>query len=71
MKIGQVFVKPTGINTTTNTFILIIMDLIMVIKLCIQPQLVLGQLYQQLSTGLSTSTGITTTSNFYHILKSK
>ena len=65
----QVFVKPTGINTITNTIHFDNHGFNQGDKIVYSTAVGIGSTLPTNITGLSTSTGITTTSNFYQVLK--
>ena len=65
----QVFVKPTGINTITNTVHFDNHGFNNGDRVVYSTAVGIGSTLPTTISGLSTSTGITTTSNFYHILK--
>ena len=65
----QVFVKPTGINTITNTIHFDNHGFNQGDKIVYSTAVGIGSTLPTNITGLSTYTGITTTSNFYQVLK--
>ena len=65
----QVFVKPTGINTITNTIHFNDHGFNQGDKIVYSTAVGVGSTMPTTITGLTTSTGITTTSNFYQVLK--
>ena len=65
----QVFVKPTGINTITNTIHFDEHGFNDGDKIVYTTAVGIGSTLPTTISGLTTSTGITTTSNFYQILK--
>ena len=65
----QVFVKPTGINTVTNTIHFDNHGFNNGDKIVYSTAVGIGSTLPTSISGLTTSTGITTTSNFYQILK--
>ena len=65
----QVFVKPIGINTITNVIHFDNHGFNNGDKIVYQTAVGIGSTLPTTITGLTTSTGITTTSNFYQILK--
>ena len=65
----QVFVKPIGINTITNVIHFDGHGFNNGDKIVYQTAVGIGSTLPTTITGLTTSTGITTTSNFYQILK--
>ena len=65
----QVFVKPVGINTITNVIHFDGHGFNNGDKIVYQTAVGIGSTLPTTITGLTTSTGITTTSNFYQVLK--
>ena len=65
----QVFVKPIGINTITNTIHFDSHGFNNGDKIVYQTAVGIGSTLPTTITGLTTSTGITTTSNFYQVVK--
>ena len=65
----QVFVKPTGINTITNTIHFDDHGFNHGDKIVYSTAVGIGSTLPTTISGLTTSTGITTTSNFYQVLK--
>jgi len=65
----QVFVKPIGINTITNVIHFDNHGFNNGDKIVYQTAVGIGSTLPTTITGLTTSTGITTTSNFYQVLK--
>ena len=65
----QVFVKPTGINTITNTIHFDNHGFNHGDKIVYSTAVGIGSTLPTTISGLTTSTGITTTSNFYQVLK--
>ena len=65
----QVYVKPTGINTITNTIHFDNHGFNQGDKIVYSTAVGIGSTIPTSITGLTTSTGITTTSNYYQVLK--